>query len=464
MRDVRRQTMNTCPDMILGARVICYQRFGQSLTKNTLRKKQVSIDVCTCEITDTTPSPEFLAICLKLESQQYILVPCDQNWQPLEEDIFSSLNEALDEADFRYLGSLASWCWLNHKPAEAYSIRPSVTSSMSLSGSDSVEISGAFSPLLFLSYGRPDSLFANQLAAELWKRGIEIYNYQIGSLTDLSTFNRHHRTFLDHAMIIVAIISGGMSSRMPVMREIFGAIDRSQKSVYVTTPQLLHSEFAGDPDLLLDWPKLHSPAVAANTIIDWMEQVHRENCRQQMRENKTSHHATWKRLDDYYTQMHWPTSELPLPNIVLDKELGKGLGWHLQHELSKFSDSTNRDYFSHILLDLISYIDAETPNQIERHLSLSNAPPRIEARWDVRESAYRGEETLNHPADVLLGCARLSNKMGSLRPDDALEIAKRIVWTSTRSISLVSVYACSLSLGNYVVANACLTSITQTMK
>jgi hypothetical protein len=93
--------MHKCPQIVGGARVICYTPIDER-HRHTGKTKQIVAGIVLGAVSG-------LAICQYEGEECFYLFGCDAHWNSLSDTWHESLEDAKSQAEFEYEGTLNTW-------------------------------------------------------------------------------------------------------------------------------------------------------------------------------------------------------------------------------------------------------------------------------------------------------------------------------------------------------------------
>jgi hypothetical protein len=329
-------------------------------------------------------------------------------------------------------------------------------------------------PTMFLCYGRPDSVYAAAITSELWRVGVECYDYQVKSVEDrVARSAGPHVAYLATAQVFVALVTNTSVWRSAVNDEMTMILQVSRgglkpQVIYLSTPQLLEAfPVPRIADLCIDIAHAGPPRAVVARIVGHLKPTDYARFQQMSQLNRSLFPTEWERLAAIHERAALPTQGFPDVQEKLDQfAAGTGIGAVLRSETYRSSAPVNRAYFLTALADVLSYASEDAAFELRKALAIEGRidhSGRIGARWDVPEKRYAVGEQLELNSQVIRGLYRVANYLGVLRADDAVDIVNRITWQKTRFLAACGVYGFSVNFGSRDAATAMLAMMEKIM-
>lgn len=313
-------------------------------------------------------------------------------------------------------------------------------------------------PPIFLCYGRPDSTYATALGAELFRLGVESFNYQIRPVEDRLGSEVSYESYLFACGVFVAIITPEAVWREKVQEEIAKAINLRRSGVdrpivYVTTPLILDEyPIPHVADCLVDMARVGGPDHAASAIVSFLGRNYIGQCQEKLSINCASFSSESALLESELRSRVFPTADLERGHTLLQRCLGPSrIELRVAADLARMRDPRSRSAFAHILADVVSFADSESAGAVSSKAEF-RVTGKIGPKWDVSKKAYGDSERLALDSQVIRGLARIANALGNIDVAYASDVSQRIDWPQTRVLAQTGVYACAVNVGLLEVA------------
>ena len=322
-------------------------------------------------------------------------------------------------------------------------------------------------PQVFLSYGRPDKELARRITAGLWNNRIDCYNYLAQPIMERLGGDSDHSKYLNVIRLFVALLSGDTLWRKAVIDEIFD-IDwlvrerlRNVPRVYVTTRAILEGGPYPEDDnsRVIDPTRTGGVTEIVQELMRLMGSELVAHSQKGWETNKALYFEQWQKVDAELNGSADGEIVLPSAKLLMDREVrGAWLGTKLKSELELIKTETNRWIFLLCLAPILEHagqpMGAELRQLVPRYAHLKDPIVGRALHEPVAPKEYRDDEKIDQVASVIRGLRRIEKAIDWMRCDEALAIAQRFTWPTTRRLLLCGIYYCAAGVADDATSRA----------